>query len=67
VHTRSRAARQRLMQGGALHHRAFCVNFWIESLPWSVLFGGTMGGIRADLGRTLERSPGPDHLSSHLP
>src|SRR3954470_13743181 len=38
VHTRSRAARQRLMQGGALHHRAFCVNFWIESLPWSMLW-----------------------------
>src|SRR3954451_12674560 len=36
VHTRSRAARQRPMQGGALHHRAFCVNFWIESLPGSV-------------------------------
>src|SRR3954449_10865714 len=36
VHTRSRAARQRLMQGGALHHRAFCVNFWIESLPGSI-------------------------------
>src|SRR3954471_15264590 len=35
VHTRSRAARQRPMQGGALHHRAFCVNFWIESLPGS--------------------------------
>src|SRR3954447_11238565 len=37
VHTRSRAARQRPMQGGALHHRAFCVNFWIESLPGSEL------------------------------
>src|SRR3954447_24509406 len=36
VHTRSRAARQRPMQGGALHHRAFCVNFWIESLPGSI-------------------------------
>src|SRR3954453_7363852 len=35
VHTRSRAARQRPMQGGGLHHRAFCVNFWIESLPGS--------------------------------
>src|SRR3954466_9713910 len=35
VHTRSRAARQRPLQGGALHHRAFCVNFWIESLPGS--------------------------------
>src|SRR3954466_15305362 len=37
VHTRSRAARQRPMQGGALHHRAFCVNFWIESLPGSLM------------------------------
>src|SRR3954466_10381244 len=35
VHTRSRAARQRPMQGGALHYRGFCVNFWIESLPGS--------------------------------
>src|SRR4051812_2397929 len=37
VHTRSRAARQRPMQGGALHHRAFCVNFWIESLPGTIV------------------------------
>src|SRR3954468_13972284 len=37
VHTRSRAARQRPMQGGALHHRAFCVNFSIESLPGSTM------------------------------
>src|SRR3954466_6070793 len=37
VHTRRGAARQRPMQGGALHHRAFCVNFWIESLPGSLL------------------------------
>src|SRR3954467_14460072 len=37
VHTRSRAARQRPMQGGALHDRAVCVNFWIESLPGTIV------------------------------
>ena len=26
------------MQGGALHHRALCVNFWIQSLPGSIFF-----------------------------
>src|SRR3954462_10810240 len=55
VHTRSRAARQRLMQGGALHHRAFCVNFWIESLPWSLRHGAV-----------LNVSPERDHVVDNV-
>src|SRR4051794_3312899 len=46
------------MQGGALHHRAFCVNFWIESLPGSMICqtGSYMLGA-AVTGRALRRIP----------
>src|SRR3954453_10110496 len=54
VHTRSRAARQRPMQGGALHHRAFCVNFWIESLPGSNL---ACDLVKADESRFCPSTP----------
>jgi hypothetical protein len=63
VHTRSRAARQRPMQGGALHHRAFCVNFWIESLPGSYfarcMAGPRFGECRPDNGAALARPAQP--------
>src|SRR3954462_15602591 len=47
------------MRGGALHHRAVCVKFWIESLPWSMFLRNerSLGVKNGTLG-TLERLEG---------
>src|SRR3954454_6642489 len=60
VHTRSRAARQRPMQGGALHHRAFCVNFWIESLPGSEIEGSEALRLARAVAGADEQPSDPD-------
>src|SRR3954447_20551553 len=64
VHTRSRAARQRPMQGGALHHRAFCVNFWIESLPGSYKDRKAVAAALKEIYRAVDATAGEAALTA---
>src|SRR3954464_7581390 len=55
------------MRGGALHHRAVCVKFWIESLPWSVMVRAASRPEDRGVRNLILKTGAPDDRDGHQP